>query len=72
MKPFEIIVFICLSLIILLAIPCFTNSTKTSSCEMYDENDQLNSNKRPPGPWGEIGTRHSWQDYPYVLNWINY
>jgi len=35
-------------------------------------NDNESDKDQPPGPWGTIGTRHSWQDYPYVLNWINY
>jgi hypothetical protein len=39
--------------------------------EMYDESQEIDD-KRPPGPWGKLGTRLSWQDYPYVLNWINY
>lgn len=56
---------------------CILHSfSKCSFFESYEQDSfsefDNNNKQRPPGPWGDIGTRHSWQDYPYVLNWINY
>jgi hypothetical protein len=36
--------------------------------EKYDNN----SENRPPGPWGKLGTGKPWYDYPYVLHNIEY
>jgi hypothetical protein len=30
------------------------------------------NNKRPPGPWGDIGTGKPWYNYPYILHNIEY
>ena len=31
-----------------------------------------NSENRPPGPWGKLGTGKPWYEYPYILHNIEY
>lgn len=61
MNNILVYIFIFILLIILM------NYLHIKSTERFN-----NINKRPPGPWGDIGTGQPWYKYPYILHNIEY
>jgi len=62
MNNLLVYIFIFILLIILM------NYLNNKSTEKFND---IN-NKRPPGPWGDIGTGKPWYNYPYILHNIEY
>lgn len=56
--------YIIIFIFLLVFISILSNTIK----EKYEETNE----KRPPGPWGKIGSGHPWYEYPYILHNIEY
>jgi|688.fasta_scaffold268856_2 hypothetical protein len=61
-------------LLLILAFIIIINTIYNINHKLYKctKKENYNNDKRPPGPWGDIGTGKPWYDYPYTLQNIEY